>query len=401
MTNTSRTENLIVGAGPYGLALAAHLGAAGIDHHILGQPMSFWRSHMPQGMWLRSSWDASHISSPGMKLSLDAFERDRQTTIDRPIPLDRFLEYGGWFQEHAAPEIDTRRSICIRRGEGRFEVAVGSGERIEADRVFLATGLDTFAFTPAPFRNLSPELATHTSNLVDFSVLAGRKVAVIGGGQSALESAALAREANADVHVFVRETHIHWLRRSLSLHQKTGLVRRMLYPPTDVGPPGLNQIVARPHVWRAIPRSLGARIAYRSIRPAGAGWLVPRLEGVPILLQRTVTQAQLEGGVVRLKFSDGSTFDADQLVLGTGFRIDVSRYQFLDEEVKRDLRVNQGYPVLRRGFESSVRGLHFVGASSAPSFGPVMRFVSGTTFTTAEVLKFLMANRAQRVAVSV
>jgi hypothetical protein len=46
----------------------------------------------------------------------------------------------------------------------------------------------------------------------------------------------------------------------------------------------------------------------------------------------------------------------------------------------RSLRLVDGYPVLTAGFEASLPGLHFVGASAARSFGPLMRFVAGTGY---------------------
>ena len=93
---------------------------------------------------------------------------------------------------------------------------------------------------------------------------------VVGGGQSALESAALLSEAGATVEVITRAPRIRWLQRSAWLHRYLGAV---LYPPTDVGPPGLNWIVALPDLFRRFPAATQERIAYRSIRPAGAAWL--------------------------------------------------------------------------------------------------------------------------------
>ena len=58
MSERISTDLLIVGAGPFGLALAAAASDAGVEHVVVGEPMSFWRDHMPAGMLLRSdtSW---------------------------------------------------------------------------------------------------------------------------------------------------------------------------------------------------------------------------------------------------------------------------------------------------------------------------------------------------------
>ncbi len=372
---------VIIGAGPYGLSVAAHLSAAGVSVQVLGRPMSYWRDHMPRGMLLRSSWEASHIADPGRAHTLDAYERQLATAIGRPIPLDRFVDYGLWFAGRLVPGIDTSMATRVERDGLGFRVVLENGDALQAGRVVVATGLDGFAHIPVVFASISPEQVIHASDLVDPNRLSGRQVAVIGGGQSALETAALIHEAGAAVRVLTRASRLRWLRRSQRLHGQQGLARRLLYPPTDVGPPGLNQIVARPPLWRQLPGPLGARVAYRCIRPAGAGWLVERLAGVPLETGRTVESAEERPDGLRLVLEDGSHLDVEHVVLATGYRVDVGRLPFLGPELLSRLRRPTGYPHLRGGFESSVPGLHFVGAASALSWGPVMRFVSGTTFT--------------------
>src|SRR5205807_590649 len=83
---------------------------------------------------------------------------------------------------------------------------------------------------------------------------------------------------------------------------------------------------------------------------------------------------------LRLDMDDGTSRHVDHALLATGYRIDVSRYQFLSEELIRQVRSRQGYPDLRAGFEASVPGLHFLGAAAALSFGPILRFVCGTRY---------------------
>src|SRR6185437_10949738 len=95
---------VIVGAGPYGLAAAAHLRAAAIEHRVFGEPFSFWRRHMPAGMFLRSAWEASHIDDPADAFSLDRFE-ELHGSLQRPVPLADFLRYGEWFERQVAPEV--------------------------------------------------------------------------------------------------------------------------------------------------------------------------------------------------------------------------------------------------------------------------------------------------------
>ena len=375
-SRSTDTEVAILGAGPYGLAIAAHLSAAGMPLQIFGRPMSYWAESMPPGMLLRSSWDASHISSPDRRLSLDRYQMELGRDIGRPIPRETFVDYGRWFQEHAAPHLQERMVDCVQRGTGGFRLTLEDGARVNARRVVVATGLEGFAAIPPVFEALPPARRVHTANLTDLSVFRGHRVAVIGGGQAALESAALVSEAGACVEIFARSPAVRWLARSMQLHKKAGIAGRLLYPPTDVGPPILNQIVARPHLWKKLPKGVGVRVAYRSIRPAGAGWLVPRLKDVPIRLACCIQSAEETRNGVLLRMAGGSTHEVDMVVMGTGFSIEARRYSFISRDILSRLRLNSGYPVLARGFESSVPGLHFVGAPAAVSFGPLVRFVS-------------------------
>src|ERR1700749_4118262 len=93
---SSNCNFLILGAGPYGLSAAAYLRAAGVEARVFGEPMSFWEKQMPVGMCLRSNWGASHIADPAQELTLDAYCRERGNHISKPIPLDRFVDYGRW-----------------------------------------------------------------------------------------------------------------------------------------------------------------------------------------------------------------------------------------------------------------------------------------------------------------
>src|ERR1700690_1447090 len=99
----------IVGAGPYGIGAGARLRElAGLDVRVFGEPMEFWSSHMPEGMLLRSPWDASHIGS-SKKLTFDAYREASGQSIPVPIPVEQFVAYGQWLQRQAIPDIDTRR----------------------------------------------------------------------------------------------------------------------------------------------------------------------------------------------------------------------------------------------------------------------------------------------------
>jgi hypothetical protein len=243
---------------------------------------------------------------------------------------------------------------------------------------------------------LQDGLATHSMEMTEPGQFAGRSVVVIGSGQSAVESAALVLEAGADVELIARAPLIRWLTRDRRAQlERVGrigsLVRRLLYAPTGVGPAGLSWVVAMPNLFRRLPVRPRERLAHRCIRPAATGWLVDRTAGATITLGRQVVEARSEAGAVGLTLDDGSRRRLDHVVLGTGYRVDVMGEALIGRSIREHLRVRGGYPALTGGFESSIPGLHFVGAYSAWSFGPVMRFLAGTALTSPAVAKHIDA----------
>jgi len=123
----------IIGAGPYGLSVAAHLRQAAVSTHVFGEPMSFWRQHMPKGMRLRSPWRASHLSDPAGALSLDALAGDRADPLV-PLPLETFAAYGLWFQERAVPDVDRRMVRVVSSSGDGFQLELTDGDVFTAKR---------------------------------------------------------------------------------------------------------------------------------------------------------------------------------------------------------------------------------------------------------------------------
>ncbi len=352
MNTTNKTslshQVAIIGAGPYGLAAAAHLRAAKIETCVFGKSMEFWENQMPEGMLLRSIWDACHIADPHRASTLDCYAASENVAVPKPVPLDRFIDYGRWFQTRAVPDLDQRRVVNINVNGKGFRVTLNDGDFVQVQRVVVATGIALFARRPSQFNGLPSALVSHTSEHRNMKRFAGRRVVVVGGGQSALESAALLHELGADVEVIARQLRLHWLdQRARWLKSKKNPIRPLLYPPTDVGPPGLNLIVATPDLFKRL----------------------------------VVSSVKADDERVILNLSDGAKRCVDHVMLATGYQVDISRYEFLDPGLLKALRVNDGYPELTDGLESSVPGLHFLGAPAARSFGPLCRFVAGTPFT--------------------
>lgn len=386
-------DAVIVGAGPYGLSAAVHLRTiAGLQVRVFGQPMSFWDRNMPVGMFLRSPWEATHIADPKGALSLDAYVAATGKRFGKPIGLDGFVEYGRWYQQQGVPDLDSRQISRIERNATGFHLTTEDGDMVTASRVVVATGIVPFAWRPAEFQGLPPSLVSHSCAHKNLGVFAGKKVLVVGGGQSALESAAILHESGADVELIVRAPQVRWLRWRKRL-LRWGPIGYLLYSPRDVGPAGMSQLTARPDLLRLFPRTTQDWVGRRAVRPAGAVWLIDRLKDVTTRTSLHPVSATPTAKQLRVRFSDGSEQTADHLLFATGYRVDIAKYPFLDPQLLREIDQVNGYPRLKPGMESSVPGLHFLGAPAAWSFGPLARFVSGT-FYCAQALTRTVAAEA-------
>ncbi len=401
----SDTEVVIIGAGPNGLSIAAHLNGSGIERRIFGRTMDAWRSNMPAGMFLKSEPYASDLSAPGSGYLLGDYCRAKNEEYhDRvvPVSIERFISYGSWFAEDLVPDVEDQVITSVSTAPlGGFVVGTANGETINAARVVVATGIIPFAHVPPELSHLPSDVVTHTSAHPDLSKFRGKDVLVIGAGQSSLETAALLHEHGASVKIVARRNHggIFWLEPN------------RLEPPTRLE--RLRTPVVRlcegwfcwrydrlQDLFRHLPVDMRVRRAFRVLGPAGAWWLRDRVEGqVPVIVGHSIVGAEAIGDRVRVELNgpDGSVIlEADHVISGTGFRLDVNRLDYLDPAIRQSLKVAGGAPILSHSFESSVPGLFFVGALAAPSMGPAMRFVAGTHFTAPRVARRLRSLSRRR-----
>ncbi|MGH6670615.1 MAG: NAD(P)-binding domain-containing protein [Xanthobacteraceae bacterium] len=383
---SSTCEAVVIGAGPYGLSVAAHLRHAGIAARVFGDPMAFWRNNMPRGMLLRSPWRATHLSDPDGALSLDAYASAHGVDASRRLPGETFVAYGEWFQQRAVADLDRRAVQRIDAARDGFRLTLEDGETLDAGRVILATGLRNQEYRPQVFRNLPRGLVSHTSDHPDLSVFRGKRVAVIGRGQSACESAALLAENGAQVEIISRGD-IHWLGVSADGHAPLTLGRRLrgaVASPSEVGPFPLSWLVEVPGVVRHMPAALREEFSRRCLKAAASGWLKPRFAGITCNPGRTICAARPLGDRIALDLDVGERV-FDRVLLGTGYRIDVARLDILAPQLLDRIIRADGSPLLRPGFESSVPRLHFVGSYAVKSFGPLLRFIAGASYAARAV----------------
>ncbi len=379
-TTPADCDVAIVGAGPYGLAAAAHLAPTdGLEVRVFGRPMSFWDEQMPRGMRLRSPYVASTIGNPDDTRTLDAYQRATGRLVTRPVPLSDFVAYGRWFAAGLATAPDERFVQTIETSPAGFVLRLQDGDTTTARRVVVAGGIAPFADRPAVFDGSTPNTRRTPASIAILGCSPDKRVLVVGGGQSALESAALLKEGGASVEMVVREQRIFFLRRAPIIH-KLGPITKAAFAPAEVGPAGISRLVSAPRVFRSLPRRTQDRFSVRSLRPAGAAWLTDRVRDVPINLGRTIAAAQVRGGRVEVTLDDGSRREADHVLMATGYRVDIAKYSFLPAAILGRVRQVDGYPVLSTGFETTLPGLYVIGAPSAWSYGPLMRFVAGSEF---------------------
>jgi hypothetical protein len=391
---------VVVGAGPQGLAVAGSLRRAGVETVVFGEVMGFWKRHMPKGMWLRSSKRSSSIADPTRARTLARFEQE-VGPLPEPLPIERFIDYAEWYQAHEVPAVSSARVTSIERANGGFRLRTMDGEELSAKRVIVAAGMAPFAWRPPEFDQLPAQLASHPFDHSDLSSFAGKRALVVGAGQSALESAALLSEAGAQVEIVARAPSITWIAPPApDPSPLRRLYDRLTLAPTDVGSRGTSWIAATPDIWRRLPSGMRDEIAYEVIQPMGGYWLPSRLGGVAIHTSRRVVAAHADDGGLAVELDDGSRREVDHMLFATGYRVDLSKYDFLASELLSEVRRIDGYPKLTAGFESSIPGLHFIGAPAAASFGPVMRFVTGSWYAAQAVTRRVLDHVPRPVSVS-
>jgi FAD-dependent urate hydroxylase len=386
----STSEALVIGAGPFGVSISAHLHGLGVDHQIVGRPMNTWRARMPTGMLLKSEPYASEIAAPNGGYDLAAYYKMRGFDyINRavPVPLERFLGYADWYVEQLMPGIRDVTAAEITVISGGFRVAFQDAEPVTARKVVIATGVLPYARIPAELSGLPSGLVTHTSEHHDLARFRGRRVAVVGAGQSALETAALLHEAGADVTIIARIPGIAWIEPNPAKLSRLGHIRR---PVTKLCEGWHCAFWNSPMAFRRLPQDMRITKARTVLGPNGSAWLKNRVDGViTTLTDCRVREAVPQGNGVRLLLDGGkrSAIDVDRVIAGTGFRIDLARLPFLPDGLRTRIATVNGYPVVSRAGESTVPGLYFVGAPTAASLGPSARFIAGTHNTAGKVAR--------------
>jgi hypothetical protein len=390
---TRSTAVAIIGAGPYGLSIAAHLRARGVGFRIFGNAMEHWRARMPAGMLLKSEGFASDLYDPERRFTLKRFCAQNElpyADIGLPIPRDTLVNYGLSFQEQLVPDLENRRVVALDRSSKDFLLQLDNGETLTAHRVIVAVGSSYFQYLPPSLGCLPAEFVSHSSEHHDLSRFAGRDVTVVGGGASALDLAALLHEIGSQVRLVARRSSLVFL----SKPGPRSLWHQIRYPMSGIGGGWRSRFFTdAPMLFRYLPQPIRLRTIKTYLGPAGAWFVKDQIIGhVPLLLAHTPAHAAVRGGRVWMRCQgDGmhSELLTDHVIAATGYRVDIGRLDFLSDKIRASVRSIENAPVLSRNFESSVRGLYFVGLASTHCFGPVMRFLFGAGYTARRLSEHL------------
>jgi thioredoxin reductase len=389
-------EIAIVGAGPYGLSIAAHLRQRGIPFRIFGPPMDTWLSHMPKGMLLKSDGFASNIYDPDGAYTLKKFCEERgipYADMALPVRLETFSAYGLAFQDRMVPELEKKLVVGLERTQGGFSVRLDNGEVCLVRRVALAVGITHFENLPSNLAHLPAQFVSHSARHNEVEPFKGRHVVVVGGGASALDLAGLLHEAGASVQLIARKP-------TLIFHSKPGatprsLWRRLRHPDSGLGPGMRSRFFANaPWAFQFLPQRLRLEAVQRALGPSGGYFARDMVVGkVPLLLGCTLQRAEVQGDCIRLhlRSPDGPEREVvtEHVIAATGYKVDLEKLHFVSRDLRSQIRAVNGTPILRSNFESSVPGLYFAGIAAANTFGPVMRFAFGAGFSARRITQAL------------
>ncbi len=391
---TPSVQVAIIGAGPYGLSLAAHLAEAGVDFRIFGKTLATWRDHVPAGMTLKSDGFASNISHPDPNSTLAAYCSARGLEYDDkyiPVPLALFTEYSTWFQQTYLPMVEEVNVTRLAEAPGGFTLTLDTGETLTAARVVLGAGLTHFRRYPAEVTP-GPQV-THTFDHHQLAPLAGKDVLILGAGSSAVDTAVLAADAGAKVTLLARRPVIHY--HDVPDPDNESWLSAITNPSSGIGPGWRSFFCSKaPRLFRRLPEEMRLHATRTHLGPAPGWFMRGTLEGkVKTLLGHQLTGSRIDGGQVVIEARDEHgapvAVRADQVICATGYKPDLRSLPFLDAGLRVQIAHIDHTPKLSDHFETSVPGLYAMGALAANTFGPLMRFMVGAEYVAPRLTAHL------------
>jgi len=382
------TDVLIIGAGPFGLATAAHAKHLGIDFIIIGKPMEFWKMNMPEGMYLRSACDW-HLD-PENEGTIEKFLTIQHLTPADVEPLSRdfYLSYTEWFQKQKQI---TALPVYVDRldhaGNHHYYATTTEGDVITANNVVIALGFKYFKHVPPEFENILPQDAySHTCDFTDMKSMQGKRCLILGGRQSAFEWAALLAEAGADT-IYISHRH-----------------KSPTFTPSDW--PWVNPIVDNmahePGWFRNLATeekdSLSKKL-WEEGRLKIEPWLEKRVmkDNVKLLPYTEIVDCKkLQGDELEVVFNNGTIITVDHIILATGYKVMINKVPFLTKgNILSKLAIKNGFPVLDEHFQTNLPGLFITSMPASQDFGPFFGFTIAVR-TSAKLIGEALNVRSRR-----
>lgn len=389
----------IIGAGPYGLSLAAHLRETGTKFRIFGSPMKSWLTNMPRGMRLKSTGYSSTLYDPQRAFTIGHYCAERKipyADVGLPVNVETFCQYAMAFKERFVPDVHEAYLTDLSVAGGEFRLRFGDGTRIRSRQVVIGVGLENFRRMPTELAGFPPALVSHSGEHRDLGRFRDTVVAVIGAGSSAIDMSTLIYEEGGQPVLIARKQQLQFgIEESL----ERPAWERICRPMTGIGPGWTNYLCAHyPGAFRRLPDGFRQRTVNTFLGPSAGWFMKERSKAVSRLLGHRIVSADARQGRVHLTLvsdcGDKKNLIADHVIAATGYKMDVGRLDFLSSDILRRLQVVGSAPRLSSNFESSIPGLFFIGPVSAMSFGPIMRFAAGAGFTAARLSQFLAKRTA-------
>jgi cation diffusion facilitator CzcD-associated flavoprotein CzcO len=399
---SATTDVAIIGAGPYGLSLAAHLAAANVNVRVFGPPMQFWHTNMPEGMVLKSEGFASNLWHPDGDLTLRDFCADRGLPYKDsglPIRVETFCAYGEAIQKRFVPMLDERPVAKLDRDTDHYLLRLRDGTSVTANRVVIATGIGSFPFTPPELAPIAGPLCSHSTDHHSLDRFTEQDVLIIGGGASGVELAGLMSAKGSHVTVVTRQDRIPFC----SPPRPRNLREKLKAPETGLGTSWRSvACVKAPRVFHQMPRAFRHMVVRKHLGPA-QGW-TSRAEverNVTVKIRANLVRSSVREGRAQVTFAGGDgpfVIEADQVIAATGFQVDMRRLGFISPRIIQSLALKDTTPVLSRYFETSVPGSFTIGVTAANSFGPLLRFAYGAGFASRRLSRYLARTSPRHAA---
>ncbi|HEY6488675.1 MAG TPA: NAD(P)-binding domain-containing protein [Terracidiphilus sp.] len=386
---------VIVGSGPYGLSVAAHLAPFNVEHRIFGRCMETWDKHMPPNMLLKSEGFASDLYAGGAGYPLRQFCGERNIPYeDIGIPVQRrtFVEYGREFQRRLVPRLEQTMIKRLSQVPGGFELQTAEGQTLQARRVVLAVGITDFAYLPPSLRGLPKRAVSHSYDHGELSEFQGKRVLVVGAGASAVDLAIDLKKAGALPELMARASRLLFHFRSI---EPRPLRERLRRPRSTIGIGWRSKLfVDLPLVFHAMPEGFRHRTVARHLGPSSGWFAQAEFEGhIPTYLGCQLAQVSDTGSQIRVFYTDSTglshEIETDHIIAATGYRPVVGAFSFLHEALAAKIESAGETPKLDRNFMTTVPGLYMVGLASANDFGPLCRFACGAEFTSRRLARHL------------